>query len=290
MRQGRSLSYPSSASSKPSGDREDRTGEEARASVVNLGGTRMDVKISRVAIACTQPLFRQGLISLMRGRWPEWLFLDGDNADNIADDVGQDMSTTLLIIELDLPGLPGLRRLSQLQAENPDLLVVVLGDARRFDIIWQCIEMGARAYLDKTAPAGQFIQAVETILANGVFAPAIPGATRFRCSLAIDFRPSYVLERDQPLPAAFTGRQREVFLLLVEGCSTKSIARRLGLSVGTVKVHLGGIYRLLGAHSRIEALAKARSCGSHPMFPVGQPQLEPEMHSPPRFDLNWCTT
>jgi DNA-binding NarL/FixJ family response regulator len=61
-----------------------------------------------------------------------------------------------------------------------------------------------------------------------------------------------------PLLAHLTERQIEVFQLLSEGCATKTIARRLGLAVGTVKVHLAAIYRVLGAHSRIEALAKAR--------------------------------
>jgi DNA-binding NarL/FixJ family response regulator len=49
-----------------------------------------------------------------------------------------------------------------------------------------------------------------------------------------------------------------VFQLLAEGCATKTIARRLGLAIGTVKVHLAAIYRALDAHNRIEALAKAR--------------------------------
>jgi DNA-binding NarL/FixJ family response regulator len=55
-----------------------------------------------------------------------------------------------------------------------------------------------------------------------------------------------------------TDRQVEVFNLLSEGCATKTIARRLGLAVGTVKVHLAAIYRILGAHNRVEAIAKAR--------------------------------
>jgi len=67
-----------------------------------------------------------------------------------------------------------------------------------------------------------------------------------------------MLAAASPLLAHLTERQVEVFQLLSEGCATKTIARRLGLAVGTVKVHLAAIYRVLGAHSRIEALAKAR--------------------------------
>jgi len=49
-------------------------------------------------------------------------------------------------------------------------------------------------------------------------------------------------------------RQIAVFHLLSQGCATKTIARRLGLPVGTVKVHLVRIYRVLGAHNRVEAI------------------------------------
>jgi DNA-binding NarL/FixJ family response regulator len=46
-------------------------------------------------------------------------------------------------------------------------------------------------------------------------------------------------------------------VLLAEGRSTKDIARRLDLGVGTVKVHLAGVYRVLGAQNRMEAVVKA---------------------------------
>jgi DNA-binding NarL/FixJ family response regulator len=73
----------------------------------------------------------------------------------------------------------------------------------------------------------------------------------------------------QPTLAVLTDRQRDVFRLLAEGCATKTIARRLDLAVGTVKVHLAAIYRVLGAHSRMEAMAKA--CGG-----FAPPMLMPE--------------
>jgi DNA-binding NarL/FixJ family response regulator len=67
-------------------------------------------------------------------------------------------------------------------------------------------------------------------------------------------RPQFKLS---PALLHLTERQRHVFELLAEGCATKTIARRLDLAVGTVKVHLAAIYRTLGASSRLEALAKA---------------------------------
>jgi DNA-binding NarL/FixJ family response regulator len=48
-----------------------------------------------------------------------------------------------------------------------------------------------------------------------------------------------------------------VLKLLAEGRSTKDIARTLNLGLGTVKVHLAGVYRALGASNRMEAVVRA---------------------------------
>jgi DNA-binding NarL/FixJ family response regulator len=45
--------------------------------------------------------------------------------------------------------------------------------------------------------------------------------------------------------------------LLTEGCSVKEIARRLGLSIGAVTIHLSQAYSVLGARDRTEAIIRA---------------------------------
>ena len=57
--------------------------------------------------------------------------------------------------------------------------------------------------------------------------------------------------------ARLSPRQLEVMQVLSEGCSAKEIARRLGISIGTVKVHLSLAYSVLGARNRIEAVMRA---------------------------------
>jgi DNA-binding CsgD family transcriptional regulator len=47
-----------------------------------------------------------------------------------------------------------------------------------------------------------------------------------------------------------TARQREIFDLIVIGLSNKEIARKLGLSVSTVKIHVAAVFRKLGVHHR----------------------------------------
>jgi DNA-binding NarL/FixJ family response regulator len=131
--------------------------------------------------------------------------------------------------------------------------------------ILECLTSGANGYVLKSTSMSQLLRAMEIVLHGGVFAPA---------ALAASPPPPAPAESQvSPLLAHLTDRQIEVFQLLAEGCSTKTIARRMGLAIGTVKVHLAAIYRVLGAHSRVEALAKARGGVARPMVERSQEML-----------------
>lgn len=72
-----------------------------------------------------------------------------------------------------------------------------------------------------------------------------------------------------------TARQQEVITLIASGLSTSETARRLSLSTETVRNHLRGAYRELGAHTRIEAIAVAQRLGLLAARPLG-PSKPPE--------------
>jgi DNA-binding NarL/FixJ family response regulator len=68
-------------------------------------------------------------------------------------------------------------------------------------------------------------------------------------------------ERRPPPDVVLTPRQLEILRLVAQGRSTASIAAELWLSVATVRNHVARTMRALGAHSRIEAVARAREAG-----------------------------
>jgi DNA-binding NarL/FixJ family response regulator len=213
---------------------------------------RINVKAmakTSVLIAEPQTLTRRALVALLREARPDWAFEDVEGLDEMHARLEQALPT-IVLLDLRSGGIDGLR---EARAAFPHTTFVVLSDQDDRATILACLEAGAQGYILKSTDPDQFIRALETILTGGLFAPASlsgapihPPVTQPRPELKLN-----------PLLRHLTERQHHVFELLAEGCATKTIARRLNLAVGTVKVHLAAIYRTLGASSRLEALAKA---------------------------------
>jgi DNA-binding NarL/FixJ family response regulator len=223
--------------------------------VTKTHGIRGDRMLKTSAlIAEPHTLMRRALVALLRESRPDWACEDVEGLDEMHARLGRS-SPTLVLMDLRLGGIDGLR---QSRAAFPNTTFVVLSDQDERATILACLEAGAQGYILKSTDPDQFIRALETILTGGLFAPAsLSGAPIHPPPMhqpGAQFPPGFKLN---PVLGHLTERQRNVFELLAEGCATKTIARRLDLAVGTVKVHLAAIYRTLGASSRLEALAKA---------------------------------
>jgi two-component system, NarL family, nitrate/nitrite response regulator NarL len=203
-------------------------------------------------IADRATLFRHGLRGLLREHRPSWSCAEAGLLEELVARLSA-APVDLALFDLQLGGIAALRRLRQ---DFPSQRIMVLADADDRTTILECLTAGANGYILKSTSLPQLLRAMEIVLSGGVFAPAaltgVPSVERAANPYG------------SPLLVHLTDRQIEVFRLLSEGCATKTIARRLGLAVGTVKVHLAAIYRILGVHNRVEALAKARGGIAHP--------------------------
>jgi DNA-binding NarL/FixJ family response regulator len=205
----------------------------------------------RVLIADDHALLRTGVIEFLSGIHSDWSFIQADSLER-ADVILEGSKIDLLILDLNMPGMRGVASVQRLRADYPDVAIAVLTGAEDRGTILECLGAGVHGYILKSAQSEQLLQAVSTILAGGVYVP--PSLTHVVQQAP---RGSVPGSSWNSLPAALTGRQLDVLRLLAAGQSTKEIARVLDLGVGTVKVHLAGVYRALGAHSRMEAVVKA---------------------------------
>jgi DNA-binding NarL/FixJ family response regulator len=206
----------------------------------------------RIVIAHRFALVGQALIGMLAERRSEQDFAQASTITDL-DRLLRVEPADLLLIDLGLSGLGGTDGLRRLRQDHPAPSIVVLAETDDPSTILACLAAGVHGYVLQSGSMPQLLRALEIVEGGGVFAPA---------ALAMGTRAALPA---RPTPSSLTERQREVLHLLSAGRPTKSIARELGVAVGTVKVHLAAIYRALGATNRVEALVKA---GGLPPLPT----------------------
>ena len=152
----------------------------------------------------------------------------------------------VVLMDMSMPGMDGVETTQSLLASLPRVQVLVLSSFYDPEMVQRAMQAGAIGYLVKGISANRLAQAIREAQAG-------------RPSLAPEAVQALV-HRPAPSPGLgndLTEREREVLALLATGLTNVEVARRLTVSVSTVKYHLRGIYSKLGAANRAEAVALA---------------------------------
>lgn len=205
----------------------------------------------RVLLIDDHTLFREGLQELLSRRQIETVGAVGDGEAGIA--LARDLNPDVVLLDMRMPGMSGLEVLKRLRQAGLGMPVVILTTSNEETDLIECLRNGAQGYLLKEMEPAALVQALEDILeGKTVIAPHL-AQTLVRM---VQEQPKPIA--DQPGPfESLTQREEEILLLLAEGQSNKVIARNLGISDGTVKLHVKAILRKLGVHSRVEAAVMA---------------------------------
>jgi len=129
----------------------------------------------------------------------------------------------------------------------PNLRFVFLSRDGSDDARFAAIEAGASAYVLKTDPAANVMDAVRNA-AQGI---------SMISPVAIARLVSKGRDRDH-MRVSLSPRERDVLQLMAEGVATREIAQRLGISYSTVRTHIRSISTKLGARSMVHAVVTAR--------------------------------
>jgi len=152
------------------------------------------------------------------------------------------------------PSHPGaITLVTAVRARVPKARVIVLATRERDEDFLVWAEIGICGYLGPDASARDLVSMMHRAAAGEVVCP--PRLTALLLSRFANHA------NDRAIRAgvhALTHREREVLELLAGGLSNKLIARRLGLSLATVKNHVHSILEKWDVHSRAEATARYR--------------------------------
>lgn len=202
--------------------------------------------MGKVLVVEDHALVREGLaMTLKRLRRGTEVLQAGDAEAALAALSEHEQDVAAVLLDLMLPGMNGFSFLSVVRKRFPRIPVIVVSALDDAPAVERAARLGAAAFVPKSFGSGDLLAVVRAVLAGRSFFPmshlgegeqsparSRDVATRFRLSVA----------------------QARVLDLLAAGKTNREIGDLLGVTEGTIKIHLSAIYRALNVSSRAQAL------------------------------------
>ena len=157
----------------------------------------------------------------------------------------------ILLLDISMPDISGIVAANILRQELPDVKVILLSMHDEKEYIEQFLKSGAHAYVLKSSPPGEIIQAIEAVQNGGAFFSPPISRVLLEHKQAMD---NGTVSHDDLTP-----RELQVLALLVNGQSSKQIAHALHISVRTVAKYRETLMRKLDRHTVAELIQYAIS-------------------------------
>jgi DNA-binding NarL/FixJ family response regulator len=203
----------------------------------------------RVLIAEDHETVREGLKLILRSQSDIEVVADvGDGRQAL--DLTQQLLPDVVLMDISMPGLNGLKATGKLKECCPQVQVVALTRHKDDGYLKQVLRAGASGYVLKQSPPEELIHAIRAVANGGKYLDA---AVAGRVMGSFVGRHSVVTNGTVDL----SDRESEVLRLIAWGHSNKEIASRLDLSVKTVEVHKANAMKKLGMASRIDIVRYA---------------------------------
>ena len=213
---------------------------------LRLGAGARAVKI---LIVDDHPIVRSGLRRLLTAE-PEIEVREAANGRE-ALSVFREQQPTLVILDLNLPGIGGLEVLARLKAVDPDARILVLSMHDDQIHVTRALQAGAAGYVSKTASPEELLEAIRRVAG---------GYTYIEHEIAEELVFSQIRAASHPLKD-LSSRDLDIMRLLAEGCTLPQIANALGLSYKTAANSCTRIKAKLAATSTAELISIAIRSG-----------------------------
>jgi two-component system nitrate/nitrite response regulator NarL len=208
----------------------------------------------KIILVDAHQLSREGLKRLLNS---ETLSVIGvaPTLEDAADQIAKGLAPDLLMCGLEeaSPGDQG-AIVDQIRASFPDLKIVILTNSVSSSLLSQAINAGVNACLLRDMSLEALSRSIELVMLGQQVFPTqaalmLIGNRATSPAYAGNGLPSDAALRTRGV----SGREGEILRSLLNGHSNKMIARQLGISEATVKVHLKAVMRKINAQNRTQA-------------------------------------
>ena len=208
-----------------------------------------------VVIVDDHTLFRTGLSELLTRRDLRVAGMTGEPADALKLVLRE--QPDILLLDLRMRKIGGLEVLRQVRETIPDQCVVILTTSVDESDLLEALRLGASGYLLKDMEPDRFVELLYKVKSGDtVVAPDLTGLLA-RAAVSRE-------EVDRSVSVnvySLTPREMDILSHIAKGQSNKDIANDLGITDGTVKLHVRAVMKKLNVQSRVQAAVLAVSEG-----------------------------
>jgi DNA-binding NarL/FixJ family response regulator len=200
-------------------------------------------------LADDHTLVRESLVSLLQaGGDVQVVAQAADGLETVSKAIAA--QPDIVVTDIAMPRLNGIEVVRRLREALPQVKVLVLTMHQEDEYVLQAVRAGAAGYLVKDSAAEELLAAVRSLYAGqGYFGP--------QASKALAEQMQHPERQVDDPYGRLTAREREVFHLIVEGMTTKEIARRLDISVKTAENHRARVLDKLDVRNTAELVRYA---------------------------------
>ncbi|MEV0965318.1 MULTISPECIES: response regulator transcription factor [unclassified Streptomyces] len=209
----------------------------------------------RVMVVDDHPMWRDAVARDLAAAGYEVVATAGDGPQAVRR--ARAAAPDVLVLDLNLPGMPGVRVCRELVGADAALRVLVLSASGEHADVLEAVKSGATGYLLKSASTEELVDAVRrTAAGDPVFTPGLAGLVlgEYR---RLASEPAPAAGPGDPSAPKLTERETEVLRLVAKGLSYKQIAERLVISHRTVQNHVQNTLGKLQLHNRVELVRYA---------------------------------
>jgi len=203
----------------------------------------------RVLLVEDQTLMRQGIKTILD--LEPGIEVVGEAVDGLQGvQAALDLRPDVILMDVQMPRMGGIEAIQSIRGAWNTAKIIILTTFGRDDYVFEGVRAGALGFLLKDTPADNVIDTIRRVNRGETFIQPEIASRLLR----------EMIDPQMPIEP-LTDREREVLVLLAQGCSNREIADRLVVAVGTVKNHVSNILGKLQAENRTQAADIARRRG-----------------------------
>ncbi len=195
-------------------------------------------------------LFRDGVLLILEGLQVAVKTFEASSYESAKIILDENDDIDLILLDLDLPGMSFFEALQAIRQQLPETPVVILSGTVDHQTVKQALQLGARGYIPKSAPAKTMLNALQLVISGDTYVPA---AILQNKAIDTDNTPANK-QKNKPPEHNLTPRQHDVLVQLAEGKSNKEIGKTLYLTESTIRAHVAAILRTFDVSNRTQAV------------------------------------